>query len=266
MRRIAIVAAACCGAMLLGASAAEKTPEGKREPALPSGAKPRSASAAATQPAFTPTGGYERMEIEGWKNIYVHKELLGGQKALGAEVLRVLGVKLYDVSRAVPAAALAKLRKVPIWMEYANPKGGVGCYHPSRGWLVTHGYNPAKARSVEFGNARSFLGYIRTQPWMVFHELAHAYQHRVLPGGYANEEIAAAYERARKSGAYDSILYYDGRKRRAYGMNNPMEYFAELSEAYFGTNDMYPFVRAEVKVHDPAGYALLQKLWGDDRK
>jgi hypothetical protein len=266
IRRTAIVATACCGAMLLGASAAEKTPAGKGAPARRPGATSRSGSAAATtQPAFTPTSGYERRDIEGFKSIYVHRDLLGTRKALGDEVLRVLTVKLYEVSRVVPAAALTELRKVPIWMEHANPKGGVGCYHPSRRWLQTHGYNPAKARSIEFGNARTFLRYVRTQPWMVLHELAHAYQDRALPGGYGNKQIKAAYERAKASKTYDSVLYYDGRERRAYGMNNPMEYFAELSEAYFGTNDMYPFVQAELKVHDPAGYALLRKLWGIDR-
>jgi len=44
--------------------------------------------------------------------------------------------------------------------------------------------------------------------------------------------------------------------------NNHKEYFAELSEAYFGTNDMYPFVRAELMKHDPEAHALLKKLWG----
>lgn len=267
MRRIAGVATACCGVLLLGASAVGRGPEGKRGTARRPGARSRPGSTAPTsQPAFTPTSGYERREIEGWKSIYVHKDLLGEHKTLGDEVLRVLGGKLYDVSRAVPAAALAELRKVSIWMEHANPKGGVGYYHPSRRWLETHGYNPAKARSIEFGNAKVFLRYVRTQPWMVFHELAHAYQHRVLPGGYGNKEIRAAYERAKASKKYDSVLYYSGRRSRAYGMNNPMEYFAELSEAFFGTNDMYPFVRAEVKVHDPNGYALLRKLWEVDRR
>ena len=32
-----------------------------------------------------------------------------------------------------------------------------------------------------------------------------------------------------------------------------MEYFAELSEAYFGTNDFYPFVRGELQTTRPAG-------------
>jgi hypothetical protein len=45
-------------------------------------------------------------------------------------------------------------------------------------------------------------------------------------------------------------------------MNNDQEYFAELSEAYFGTNDIYPFVRAEVREHDPEGYRMLRKVWG----
>ena len=39
------------------------------------------------------------------------------------------------------------------------------------------------------------------------------------------------------------------------------EYFAESSEAYFGKNEFYPFVRAELKQHDPNMYALLEKLW-----
>ena len=32
-----------------------------------------------------------------------------------------------------------------------------------------------------------------------------------------------------------------------------MEYFAEASEAYFGTNDFFPFVRIELRRHDPIG-------------
>lgn len=45
-------------------------------------------------------------------------------------------------------------------------------------------------------------------------------------------------------------------------LNNDQEYFAEASEAFFGTNDFHPFVRAELKEHDPALFELLGKLWG----
>ncbi|MFH1718606.1 MAG: hypothetical protein ABIF19_14725 [Planctomycetota bacterium] len=39
------------------------------------------------------------------------------------------------------------------------------------------------------------------------------------------------------------------------------EYFAECSEAFFGTNDFYPFVRSELKQHDLQMHELLVKLW-----
>ena len=44
-------------------------------------------------------------------------------------------------------------------------------------------------------------------------------------------------------------------------MNNDQEYFAESTEAFFGTNDFYPFVRSELQQHDPNMYQLLKKLW-----
>lgn len=47
-----------------------------------------------------------------------------------------------------------------------------------------------------------------------------------------------------------------------YALNNSQEYFAETSEAYFGTNDFFPFVRAELKEHDPRGFGLMEKVWG----
>ena len=60
-------------------------------------------------------------------------------------------------------------------MEYDNPQVIGGCYHPSRDWLLGHGFNPNKTQCVEFGNAKNFLGWSFTQPAMVLHELAHAY-------------------------------------------------------------------------------------------
>ena len=34
------------------------------------------------------------------------------------------------------------------------------------------------------------------------------------------------------------------------------------TEAYFYRNDFYPFVRAELQKHDPAGYAVMERVWG----
>jgi hypothetical protein len=95
---------------------------------------------------------------------------------------------------------------------------------------------------------------------MVLHELAHAYHHQVL--GWDHREIAAAYRRAVAGKSYESVLYFNGANKRAYGMNDAKEYFAELTEAWFGENDFYPFVRAEVLKHDPPMAELLKKTWG----
>jgi dipeptidyl-peptidase-4 len=50
----------------------------------------------------------------------------------------------------------------------------------------------------------------------------------------------------------------------AYAATTPMEYFAEGTEAFFDGNYFYPFVRAELKEHDPLLHDLLVEIWGVD--
>ena len=47
-------------------------------------------------------------------------------------------------------------------------------------------------------------------------------------------------------------------------IENEQEFFAEMTECFFGTNDYYPFVRGELMTYDPAAYDLVRKLWGAD--
>jgi hypothetical protein len=209
---------------------------------------------------YDPVENYVKQRVEGWE-VLVNKRLFAGeQRKLRGRTLRLLEDHLYRITRVVPAGALAKLRKIPIWVELAHPRHPCMCYHPSAGWLKEHGMNPRKAGGVEIANARNFLTWTHDQPWMVLHELAHGYHHRVL--GFDNAEVRACYERAVASGAYQLVLHIRGGKRRHYALTNDKEYFAETTEAYFGTNDFYPFVRAELRRHDPAGYALMEKCWG----
>ena len=210
------------------------------------------------KPAFEPTSNYQIKAIEGWK-VYVHQDLLTTKKVVGAEALNVLAAHLHMVARVVPKAALAKLRAVPIWLE-DNPKVACACYHPSKGWLQKNGFNPEKAKCVEIGGPKNFINWTRHQFCMVLHELAHAYHDRDL-GGYGNAELKAAYERMKKTGRYEKVMLFSGKTVKHYALNNPMEYFAESTEAYFGTNDFYPFVRAELKEFDPEMHALVKKLW-----
>lgn len=216
------------------------------------------------RPKYEPTSNYTLRNIEGW-HVYINHRLLEDRKELGEKTLRLLRVKLYDVNREVADETLVRLHKIPIWLEYKNPGHQCACYHPNRQWLIDHDFNPEKAGSVEIASAETFLRWTHQQPWMVLHELAHGYHHLFL-SGYGNREIAVAYGRAVKSKSYESVLHYDNKKMRAYALQNPQEYFAELSEAWFGTNDFYPFVRAEVIEHDPETAKLLEKLWGPPKR
>ena len=207
--------------------------------------------------AYEPTSNYTARNIEGWK-VLVNNKLLKEEKALGVKTLKLLADKLRKINAVVAESVLVELHKIPIWVEF-NCKGhACMCYHPSRGWLKNNGFNPEKEKSVELSNARTFLKWTNGQPWMVMHELAHGYHHRVL--GYGNPEIKAAYKRAVESKSYESVQR-GNRKERAYALVNEQEYFAETTEAFFGRNDFYPFVRAELKKHDPKMHDLLAKLW-----
>ena len=104
-------------------------------------------------------------------------------------------------------------------------------------------------------------------PNFALHELAHAYHNRVIVGSFDNAEIKTAYEHAKASGKYDKVERWHGNGKpntfeRAYAMTNPMEYFAENTEAFFGRNDFFPFTREQLKQADPEMFALLAKLWG----
>ena len=207
---------------------------------------------------YTPTADYTVRKIEGWK-VLVNNQLLSGHTRLAEDVLKLLKHQLYQITRVVPDKPLEELRRVPIWVEYKAPRHPCMCYHPSRQWLSEHDFNPEKERSVEIANAENFLKWTIDQPWMVMHELAHSYHHCVL--GYDNTEVREAYQKAVESKRYESVLHINGQSRRSYALNNDQEYFAESTEAFFGTNDFYPFVRSELQHHDPHMYQLLKKLW-----
>jgi hypothetical protein len=180
----------------------------------------------------------------------------------------LLDAQLLDITKVVPGEAVAKLQKVPLYLnpEYPGVRPTAE-YHPGADWLRKHGRDPAMARGVEFTNLRIYGEEVNRMPWFVLHELAHAYHDRELPRGFGNADIAAAYARAKKSGKYDRVERHLGNGRpntfeRAYALTNPMEYFAEVTEAFFGRNDFFPFTRDDLKQHDPDMETVLGKLWG----
>ena len=207
---------------------------------------------------FDPLTAYAPREMEGW-HVLVNERLIA-ETNLCDPVLKVLDSQLFQITRVVPAPALAKIRQIPIWVELNDALFPGAVYHESPDWLHAHGINPAKVDAVEVANATNFLNWTLEQPCMILHELAHGYHHRFLGDDQAG--IRRCYDHARATGIYDSVLRINGRHELHYAMNSKKEYFAESTEAFFGTNDYYPFVRAELKAYDPQMYALLCEVWG----
>ena len=183
--------------------------------------------------------------------------------------LDLLTKQLQEIRRAVPQTAVTELQKVTLWFSPEYP--GVpprAEYHPGAGWLRDHGRDPAMVKGLEFTNVRIFAAETRRMPNFALHELAHAYHDQVL--GNSNQEVLAAFERAKATGRYVRVERQDseGRKTkdRAYALTSPQEYFAETTEAYFAKNDFQPFDREELKAFDRAAFELLGALWKCDQQ
>lgn len=208
----------------------------------------------------------ETRRIEGWA-VHIHKDLLEKEGGATDKAIGLLEAQLREVARVVPGAAVAELRKVPLYFSPLYPgKGPSAEYHPGAAWLASNGRDPVMAKGVEFTNIRVFEEDTRRMPNFALHELAHAYHDRFLPEGYDNPRIKAAYDQAKAAGTYEQVERVDaqGNKRidRAYALTNPAEFFAEATEAFFCRNDFFPFTNAQLEKHDPEMFELLGGLWG----
>ena len=111
--------------------------------------------ATAAEP-WDPISAYHERQIEGWR-VLVHQKLdCEEQRRLCDDTMKLLGDHLYRISRVVPAAALAKLRQVPIWVELNHPRHSCMCYHQSPVWLREHEMNPEKSCRVPTHSQRTF--------------------------------------------------------------------------------------------------------------
>ena len=218
------------------------------------------ASIAADKPAL-PTAHTTR-DIEGW-TVRVDDRLLKGEGAvLGERALKLLAARLVAITIVVPEKSLAKLRAIPIELDLDYGDLRFMQYHPDAGWLKASGYSETLAKCVHIPDAEDFLSPFENHrmPWVVLHELAHGFHDQTI--GFDDPRVKAAWKKFRDSGKYKSVLTSPGQMREHYGLTNQKEFFAEMTEAYFGSNDFYPFVTGELKQAEPEIFALLAEIWG----
>jgi hypothetical protein len=198
---------------------------------------------------------YEDRKIEGF-TVRVSPEWQR-EPALRDRCLKIMSDSLARLAEIVPAPTWQKLEQVPIWLDYEEVHFINGAYHPSRLWLIGHGMDPERAKSVQF--TRNLATLIDSQPNLVLHELAHAYHDLVLGERYP--AIIEAYQKALAGGLYDSVERNDGSRGRAYALKSPQEFFAELGEAYFGENDYFPFTREQLREYDADSFKVIVEAW-----
>lgn len=208
--------------------------------------------------------GYTNHELHGF-DVLLEDRANAMDEELTQKALDLLESKLLEITQlGIGQEKMDSMLAIPIFMDW-NTTTGAAQYHPSREWLLNNDYLPQKAKCVEISNIKNFFDWTnQNQPYMVLHELAHAYHHRVL--NYNSAVITNAFDHAVSSKLYTNIKYHLGSGNystavKAYALNNEFEFFAELTEAYFGLNDYYPFDREDLKEYDEVGYEAMVSIW-----
>ncbi len=200
-------------------------------------------------------------QIEGWTVKIDHEALTEEHRPEFEQCLKALANHLQRVRYIVSREQVKQLQTFCIWIHWNHELTNMQ-YHPGRGWLLSKGYDPRLVKHIHIPRAKILLE--RKQwakhPYAILHELAHAYHDQKLSFDY--QPIIKAFDRMKQSGSYEKTLSHTGKKTRHYALSNHKEYFAESTEAYFGVNDFFPFVRAELQRHDPSMYELMKSIWG----
>lgn len=203
-----------------------------------------------------------KLDLQGW-TVHADARLVNGEyKEAGTRSLSMLSNHLERIAILMPEKQLADLRKLEIFVEHSHPELGNMQYHPDAEWLTERGYDPRLAKKVHITQASTLISRAQMlkHPAVILHELAHAYHDQVL--SFDEPKIIQAYNDAMKAGIYEKSLLYSGATVQHYAATNHKEYFAEATEAYLYHNDFHPFVRAELRQHDPAAFAIMENVWG----
>jgi hypothetical protein len=219
--------------------------------------------------------GWETQTIAGFQVLF--SPALLRDEASSARAHQFMRDQLDAVTRLVPPAALQQLRRVRLWLDLdASGSSRALAFYKSPPSIFTAspagrptehnfgygGFHGAMFLGIVFPNIVDAIaiGGVSRAPMIVLHELAHAYHHQVL--GMWNPDIKQTYEAAKAKGLYRNASFWNGNVAPVgYAMSNEREYFAGLTEAYFGRNAQNPLDANELKSHDPDGFRLVERAW-----
>ena len=133
-------------------------------------------------------------KLEGW-TIKVDPKLLKNENnEFKDQVFTALANHLQRIKYILPAAKVKEMQKLPIWLDHHYEPLGSMQYHPGVTWLRANKHDPRLVKHVHIPRAKALLN--RSQwakhPYVILHELAHAYHDQVLSKGFENEEVLGA--------------------------------------------------------------------------
>lgn len=220
--------------------------------------------------------GYKKQTIQGF-TLLIHDEVYkqNDDAKWKRKPLDVLDLELGTVVRRLPEKGVKVLQRLTIWIEWhddADPdleKGVVAKYYGVSGnlglWSLGKNKHPLKANNVEVINMESLTREhqpgVSSERCVLLHEMAHAVHHQLL--GFNHDGVKAAYKQAMARKLYEEATDVNGRTLKPpYAAKNENEYFAELTCAYIDKLHYFPFTPEDLQKHDPAGYKLMEKVWG----
>jgi hypothetical protein len=213
-----------------------------------------------------PERTYVITNLNGW-SVHLEQELAEDQRELADKATQRLAEKLQMVLSLVPPQTHARLRRLPIFLLLGEESKKEGRdngaeYFQKQAPDYWNWTDRRWGSSLVIYSARNYVWL--SDEWAVrllIHELAHAWHLEQWPE--EQEDILAAWKHARANNLYLNVKAVNGTViPRAYSIDNQLEYFAELSCAFFWRGEYEPFDRKALQTYDPVGVAMLRKMWG----
>jgi hypothetical protein len=213
-----------------------------------------------------PNREYVERSAARWK-VFLERELVDEHADLADAALRRLDKKLGELSQLLPEHARARLQRLPIYLllgeeSRAGGRDNGAEYFQHNAPDFFEFLDPRWGSSLVIYSARNYVWL--DDDWalrVLIHEFGHAWH--LEQWMEKQPDILAAWQNAVDQKLYEEVKDLRGRRiDRAYAATNQLEYFAELSCAYFFRGEYEPFDREALRQHDPIGFAMLEKMWG----
>lgn len=226
-------------------------------------------------PAFAATEGKDTVSFSDTRRAYTRLPgpfdiqyetgMASADPRLTDAATRKLTATLQDIIVLLPPHTRDEFRATTYFLMWGHksPHGGLksGMRYVTRGSRNPL-HDPRWQGAIIIYSAENFL--FLDDLWSkkaLAHEMAHAWH--LLHRKPKDPDIHAPWEGALARGLYRNVQDYKGQTiNEAYARRNQLEYFAELSAAYFVGINYMPFDRKGLQAYDPAGYQMVQTVWG----